>query len=282
MKAYLLFPFFTVYGVQCIYRVRPCICRQSETSPLVIFHLFDQAGVFLYAIGNRPGCMVMMVRTHSMTGSLCRWVAVTYNGYFMYTIFVVLPPSLWSFFHIYLFSCNLVGDISHTLCILWWQPHLSYYCEKNHSCNCKSLLVLCERWKQINWTELKIEFNYILKNTLKLRGTKAWSQLHQWPSSYLSPGWDHRIYMFFLSLKLTPRAWAFSSIYPLVVHSTWTSWCMAANSSSNLQEAIVLEYRIHKLLFTPAHPFMIVEYPLIYFIWIVWVYFLSESSSHST
>ena len=74
-----------------------------------------------------------------------------HNGYFMYIIFLYFPPSLWSFFHIYLFSCNLVGAISHMLCIPWWHPHLSYLLCKNLSCHCKLLLVLCERWKQTNW-----------------------------------------------------------------------------------------------------------------------------------
>ena len=77
---------------------------------------------------------------------------------FFFCCFLILFSLFMIIFH--LFSCNLVGAISHTLCVLWWHPHLSYLLCKNHSCHCKLLFVLCERWKQmkLNW----IELNWIL------------------------------------------------------------------------------------------------------------------------
>ena len=137
----------TVYCVQCVglaHIFADRVIRLPRASPLVTFHPFYQADVLLYAIGNRPGCTMTMVRARSMTGPLCRWIAITCTigiscTYFFWSFF---SPSLWSFFHI-LFSCNLVGVIYDTLCVLWWHLHLSYLLCKDHSCHCKLLLVLC-------------------------------------------------------------------------------------------------------------------------------------------
>ena len=107
--------------------------------------------------------------------------------------------------HIY-FSCNLVGAISHTLCVLWWHPHLSYLLFKNHSCYCKLLFVLCERWKKIqctnqNWT-WSVRYLKIINTFRKqyLSWTKLFAKLKKWHLNFGRPSVDinfeiaHRTY----------------------------------------------------------------------------------------
>ena len=100
MKANLLFSYtvivYNVYnGIGLTHKFADRVIRL----PWSILSIW-RAGVFLFAIGSRSRCMVTMVSANSMTGSLCRWIAVAFiRGFHVHSIsFLILFPLFMTIF----------------------------------------------------------------------------------------------------------------------------------------------------------------------------------------
>ena len=120
-----------------------------------------------------------------------------HRGFYVHSFsFLILFPlfmTIFPYLFIYLFSCNLVGAISHTLRILWWHPHLSYLlCKKSFL---SLFITLCIMWEiktnKLNW----IELNWIIKNkrkqkqTNKILESKAYNIHMAWGKSKYKQPW---------------------------------------------------------------------------------------------